>query len=266
MYLENKIHRLKSILQLYGRVAIAFSGGVDSSLLLKNALDVLGAGNVLVLFGRSELLKPREIESAKNWLANNGYPKGIEFEEFHIQPLLRKEFTDNPENRCYLCKLRIYTLFRERMEKYGFSLLVDGTNSDDLKGNRSGLRAIHELDVKMPLVEAGFDKMDVRHFSKQLGLASWNQASSSCLATRIPSGVEITTDLLQRIKYWEEEVEKMGFSGCRVRMEKERNDTLYVEIGSEDFELMLNSGIRMALRRFFHNSGIRKVYLDLEGR
>lgn len=266
MYLENKIDRLKSLLQLYGRVAIAFSGGVDSSFLLKCALDVLGAGNVLVLFGRSELLKPSEIERAENWLANNGYSKGIELETVHLQPLLWKEFVNNPENRCYLCKYRIYTLFRERMEKHGFPVLIDGTNIDDLKGNRAGLRAIHELGVKMPLIEAGFDKADVRSCSRQLGLTVWNQSSSSCLATRIPAGMQITTDLLQRIKGWEEGLEKLGFGGCRVRLEKERNDAVYVEIGAMDFDLMLNSSIRLALLRFFHNDGIRKVFLDLEGR
>ncbi len=266
MYLKNKTDRLKSLLQIYGRVAIAFSGGVDSSLLLKCALDSLGAGNVLVLFGRSELLKPDEIERAENWLANNGYSKGIELETLHLQPLLWKEFVKNPENRCYLCKHRIYTLFRERMEKRGVAILIDGTNIDDLKGNRAGLRAIHELGVKMPLVEAGFDKADVRSYSRQLGLAVWSQAASSCLATRIPIGVQITADLLQRIKCWEEGVEKLGFGGCRVRMDKEQNDAVYVEIGTMDFDILLNSSIRLALLRFFKNSGIRKVFLDLEGR
>jgi uncharacterized protein len=266
LHIESKAERLKSILQGYRRAAIAFSGGSDSSLLLKCALDTLGAGNVLILFGKSELLKPGEIERAESWLKNNGYSKGLELEILQLTPLAWKEFVKNTEDRCYHCKYRIYKLFRERMEKHGFSILIDGTNIDDLKSNRAGLRAIHELGVKMPLVEAGFDKSDVRGYSQQLGLASWNLPSSSCLATRIPSGVSITSDLLNRIKYWEEGVERFGLVGCRVRMEREREDTVFVEIGAMDFAALMNPSTHKALLRFFQHSGIRKVFLDLEGR
>ena len=266
MHIESKAERLKSILQGYGRVAIAFSGGSDSSLLLKCSLDTLGAGNVLVLFGRSELLKPSEIERAESWLTDNGYSKGIELEILQLTPLAWKEFVKNKADRCYLCKFRIYSFFRERMEKHGFSVLIDGTNIDDLKNNRAGLRAIHELGVKMPFVEAGFDKTDVRGYSQQLELSSWDQPSSSCLATRIPSGMTITSDLLNRIKYWEEGIERFGLVGCRVRMEKEREDTVYVEIGMMDFDTLLHPSTHKAVLRFFQNNGIRKVFLDLEGR
>lgn len=266
MRIENKAHRLKAIIQGYERVAIAFSGGVDSSLLLKCALDTLGAGNIVVLFGKSELLKPAEVERAENWLADNGYPNGIELERVLLRPLLWKEFVNNPEDRCYLCKLRVYTAFRERMEKRGISILMDGTNIDDLKGNRAGLRAIHELGVKMPLVEAGLDKMEVRKLSQQLGLAVWYQPSSSCLATRVPAGTKITGDLLQKIRIWEDGVERFGFVGCRVRLDSGREDTVYVEIGGGDFEALLNPAIRLAMLRFFQNSGVKKVFLDLEGR
>jgi len=266
LHIENKANRLKAIIQGYQRVAIAFSGGVDSSLLLKCALETLGAGNIVVLFGKSELLKVAEIERAENWLVDNGYPHGIELESVILQPLVWKEFVNNPEDRCYLCKLRIYTAFRERMDKLGFAVLMDGTNIDDLKGNRAGLRAIHELGVKMPLVEAGLDKRDVRELSRELGLAVWNQPSSSCLATRIPAGTRITTDLLQKIRAWEEGMEKIGFTGCRVRLDSSREGAVSVEIGGGDFEVLLNPVVRLAILRFFHNSGVKKVYLDLEGR
>lgn len=247
-------------------MAIAFSGGIDSSLLLKCALDTLGAGNVLVLFGKSELLKASEIERAEQWLKKHGYTKGIELESVSLQPLSWKEFVHNPEDRCYLCKLRIYTLFRERMDKRGFSILMDGTNIDDLKGNRAGLRAIHELGVKMPLMEVGFDKAEIRRYSQQLGLVDWSLPSSSCLATRIPTGTKITSQLLQKIKAWEEGVERFGFAGCRVRLDNNREDAVYVEIRGEDFEALLKPNIRLALLRFFQNNGFRKVFFDLEGR
>jgi uncharacterized protein len=253
-------------LRAYGRVAIAFSGGIDSSLLVKFALDTLGAGNVLLLFGRSELLKPGEIERAENWPANNGYPRGVELEIIDLQPLSWKEFVNNSEDRCYLCKLRIYTLFRQRMEKAGFSILLDGTNTDDLKGRRPGLRAIHELGVKIPLVEAGFGKIDTRECGRRLGLSNWEDPSSSCLATRVPSGMMITGERLRRIEYWENGLERFGFAGCRVRLGNDRDDVVYVEIGRSVFDLLLASGIRLSILRFFHKSGVAKVLLDLEGR
>ena len=203
MQLDTKIEHLKSILQACGQVALAFSGGVDSSLLLKCALGTLGVGNVLVLFARSELLKPEEIERAANWLVENGYPQGGQMEIVQLHPLGWKEFVGNGENRCYFCKRRIYSLFRERMEMRGFTCLIDGTNTDDFKGRRAGLRAIHELGVRMPLVEAGFDKANVRFLSQQLGLATWDRPSASCLATRIPTGMEITSQRLRRIEVFE---------------------------------------------------------------
>ena len=266
MHIEKKADRLAAILQGYKRVAIAFSGGADSSLLLRCALDSLGADNVLVLFGRSELLKPLEIERAESWLAKNGYLQGIELEIIHLQPLTWKEFVSNTSDRCYLCKYRIYTHFRERMEKRGFSTLIDGTNIDDFKSNRAGLRAIHELGVKMPLVDAGFDKAEVRSYSRQIGLATWNQPASSCLATRIPWGMKITRDRLQRITSWEEGLERFGLSGCRVRLERKREDMVYVEIRSTDYAILLNPSTHQSVLRFFQNNGVRKVFLDMEGR
>ena len=266
MHLKDKAERLTDILRSCQRVAIAFSGGADSSLLLKCALDTLGAGNVAVLFGRSELLKQNEIEQALSWPAAHGYPRGVEVEVVSVNPLTWKEFTNNREDRCYICKTRLYMLFKERMAQLGFSVLLDGTNIDDLKGKRAGLRAIHELGVRMPLVEAGFDKADVRQLSHELGLDTWDRPSSSCLATRIPPGVTITSDRLGCIEQWENGLEAIGFSGCRVRMDERRGDAVKVEIAEADFERLLQSGIRLACLRFFVNNGIRKIYLDLEGR
>ena len=266
MHLEEKADRLATILLACRQVAIAFSGGIDSSLLLKCALDRLGAGNVLVLFANSELLKTGERERALHWPAANGYPRGVELETVDLQPLLWKEFVANATDRCYFCKLRIYSLFRERMAKRGVSLLLDGTNIDDLKSGRPGLRAIHELGVRMPLVEAGFDKADVRSYSRRLGLADWNRPSSSCLATRIPAGLAITGERLEKVRHWEEGLEHFGFPGCRVRMDQTDETAVCVQIAENDFGHLADPGIRLSLLRFFHNSGVRRVLLDLAGR
>ena len=266
MHLEEKFRRLAAILLECKQLAIAFSGGIDSGLLLKCALDVLGAGNVLVLFARSELLRSDEIERAENWPAANGYPRGVELETVNIQPLGWKDFVANSADRCYFCKFRIYTLFRERMEKRGFLLLADGTNIDDLKSARPGLRAIHELGVRMPLVEAGLDKNEVRRLSRQMGLADWNRPSSSCLATRIPAGLQITGERLDRVRHWEEGLERFGFVGCRVRMDRHDPAAVSVQLADADFGQLKDPGIRLSLLRFFRSSGIRRVLVDLEGR
>lgn len=264
--LPEKAARLSTILQSYSRVALAFSGGVDSSVLLKCALTSLGAGNVLVLFGKSELLKPGEITRVENWLVDNGYSQGIDLETVIIHPLSWKEFVTNDAERCYFCKLRLYSLFQERMAKRGYSLLIDGTNTDDLKSKRAGLRAIHELGVKMPLVEAGLDKTDIRQLAKQLGLSQWDQPAASCLATRIPTGLLINPERLQQIAEWEGWLEQFGFFGCRVRLDKKLEDIAYLEVQSHDFEKLATPSNRLTLLRYFKNKGIKKVFLDLEGR
>ena len=266
MQIEDKVARLQAILHSYERVAIAFSGGIDSSLLLKYALTTLGAGNVLVLFGKSELVSTEESARAETWLADNGYPHGVEMEVVPLQPLSWKEFVCNGQDRCYFCKLRIYLLFQERMEKMGFSTLVDGTNIDDLKGKRAGLRAIHELGVKMPLVQAGLDKADIRSLGKHLGIKEWNKPSASCLATRIPQGLSITIERLKQIEAWERWLENFGYAGCRVRMDKEKTDIIYIEIPATHIEALAKQNNRLTLLHFFKKNGIRKVFLDLEGR
>jgi uncharacterized protein len=266
VHLQEKADRLAVILLECKQLAIAFSGGIDSALLLKCALDVLGAGNVLVLFARSQLLTSDEIARAEGWPAAHGYPHGVELETIIAQPLAWKEFVSNSESRCYFCKLRLYTRFKERMEKRGYSLLADGTNIDDLKSNRPGLRAIHELGVRMPLVEAGLDKTEVRRYSRQLGLADWNRPSSSCLATRIPEGLEITGERLDKIRHWEQGMEQFGFAGCRVRMDRHDEATVCVQLIESDFDQLNESGMRLSLLRFFQNNDIRRVLIDLKGR
>lgn len=266
MDLNDKARQLQSILRGYGRVAVAFSGGIDSSLVVKCALDALGPENVLILFGESELLKASEVKRALQWPAAHGYGQNVLVERVVLHPLGWKEFVANPEDRCYSCKSRIYSLFRERMERRGFSLLLDGTNTDDLQSSRPGLQALHELGVQTPLAAANLDKADVRSLSRQLGLAGWDAPSASCLATRISTGMKITDERLRRIELWENGLEHFGFSGCRVRLEDERGQTVRVAIRTADFETMLNPAIRLALLRFLQKNGVVKVLLDLEGR
>ncbi|WP_457574777.1 ATP-dependent sacrificial sulfur transferase LarE [Desulfolithobacter sp.] len=263
---EQKAARLCRLLREYGRVAVAFSGGVDSSLLLHVALEELGAGNVLLLHGRSVLQKKIDQERAASWLTRHGIPTGVEQAWLDIEPLSWKEFVANPEDRCYLCKLRLYRRFREQAEACGFYCLVDGTNADDLKERRPGLRAIHELGVRTPLVEVGLAKEEIRELSRTRGLDTADQPSSSCLATRIPHGTRITLERLRQIEKWERGLEDMGLAGCRVKMSANSLDQVKIELQSIDLERIFRPSFRLAVLRFFQKNNVEKIFVDLEGR
>lgn len=266
MYHREKTKKLHDLLLDFGRVAVAFSGGVDSSFLLKSALDVLGAGNVVILHARSCLQKAGEQERAETWLSRHGYSSYIEQVVLDLQPLSWKEFAGNTSERCYLCKLRMYKAFLEELEGRDIQYLLDGTNTDDLKDRRPGLRAIHELDVKTPLVACGLGKDDIRNLSRTLNLDTSDQPSASCLATRIPHGLEITVPRLQQIAAWEEGLARMGYEGCRVRMDYKSKKTVYLQLLQKDLDQLFKPAIRRAVFRYFKSLGVDQVYLDLKGR
>lgn len=263
---REKVTKLHGLLSDFGRVAVAFSGGADSSFLLKSALDVLGAGNVVIVHARSCLQKSHEQQRADTWLSRHGYSPDIEQLVIELQPLSWKEFVSNSEERCYLCKLRMYGIFLDELDKLNIHVLLDGTNIDDLKNCRPGLRAIHELGVHTPLVSCGLGKAEIRELSRELKLDTSEQPSSSCLATRIPHNLEITAQRLERIATWENGLAELGFNGCRVRMADKSEKIVYFQIVQHDLEQFFNSAIRHAVVRFFKNLGIERVYLDLEGR
>ncbi len=266
MHHQEKLAQLQSILTDAGRVGIAFSGGVDSSFLLKAALDVLGAGNVCLLHGYSCLQKEEEQARARSWLDRHGCSSEIEQLFIDLQPLAWKEFVKNPRERCYLCKRRMYSRFLELLDQRGIPFLLDGTNIDDLKDRRPGLRAIHELGVQTPLVEAGLGKDEIRHLSREAGLDTFDLPSSSCLATRIPHGLEITRKRLQQVAAWEEKLDRLGFHGCRARIGDISEKSVFLQFVHQDLERIFSPGLRQSVFRYFKNQAIEKVFIDLEGR
>ena len=262
---QGKKNRLHDLIKSYGRVGVAFSGGVDSSFLLKTSLEVLGVDNVLVLHAETGLACTGEEKLAKNWPERHSFV-GVDFLSVKFNPFAWKSFVDNSKERCYYCKLKLYEEFQRILAGYGICHLLDGTNSDDLKENRPGLKAVKELGVETPLVLAKLNKAEIRVLSRENGLDTWEQPSSSCLATRIPHGMAITRKRLAAVACFEAIMGKLGFYGCRVRLHPCKKNTVFVQLQKNDFERFARPGMRLEIVRYFRESGVNHIFLDLLGR
>ncbi len=254
--LKAKYQTLCDILSQYDKVAVAFSGGVDSSLLLKAATDVF-TGNILAFFAHSCLQKkevlPRVTERCRIL--------GATVKIIAVDPFLWPELVGNKKDRCYHCKKRIYAEFLNALPD-GY-ILIDGTNIDDLSQDRPGRKAIVEYGVKTPLVEADFTKNDVRMVSRQLGLSWWDLPSDSCLATRVDRGVPLAASLLQLVEASEAFLAEGGYVGCRVRVDGE---AAFVSLSQGDMVRFVEESYGDRLISFFRKYEISKVFLDLSER
>jgi pyridinium-3,5-biscarboxylic acid mononucleotide sulfurtransferase len=253
---------LQDILKSFVKVAVAFSGGVDSSLLLFTAGNILGKENVLALHGVSCLNNQKDTLQAQTfyeqYCSESSHYKLISF-----YPLTWKEVVVNTENRCYFCKKRMYTIFKEELEKWGGEVLLDGTNKDDLKDSRPGFRAIRELSVRTPLLDAGLNKSEIRILAREFGLSTHNLPSNSCLATRITTHTPLQEKTLSTISEAENFLAKRGFLGTRVRP---KGDSVYISVQNTDFERICLSSERIPIFHYFQSLGFQSVLLDLLGR
>lgn len=254
--LRHKYLALQEIIGRCGKVAVAFSGGVDSTLLTKAAFDVIGPA-LLVLFADSDLLAPTEAQGVEA-LARH---IGCRVTTITVYPLLDPEFVANPPTRCYLCKSAIYRKFLAVSREHGCAALLDGTNLDDLQADRPGLLALRELDVQTPLVAAGLGKREIRILSRELGLPTWDKPSASCLATRIPTHTPITRARLGVVGQGEEYLRGLGFAGCRLRLAGEGQAV--VQLAAGGIAHFLEAASLSLLHREFAALGIKKILLDL---
>ncbi len=236
------------------RVAIAFSGGVDSSYLLYAASNC--AADVTAYYVQAAFQPAFELKDAEKIAAVTGAKMRI----LTVDVLSDDTVTANPPNRCYYCKQKIFGTILKEAAADGYSVILDGTNASDDSADRPGMKALAELSVLSPLRTCGLTKGDVRALSRQAGLFTWKKPSYACLATRIPTSVTITKELLERTEKAEDYLHELGFSNFRVRL---LQDAAKLQIESGQFELLLRNRerIKSTLKQWYSD-----VVVDLEPR
>jgi uncharacterized protein len=255
--LAAKHARLREAIAGYGSALVCFSGGVDSTLLLKVAHDVLG-DRCLALTTVSVTMAASERRAAVE-LADR---IGARLEVVESHELERDGFAANPTDRCYHCKAELLEIARPRADARGLAEVLLGTNLDDLGDHRPGLRAADERGARHPLVDAGFTKPEVRALSRALGLPTWDKPQLACLSSRFPYGTEITPERLRRVDAFEDGLRALGFRQLRVRY---HGDVARLEIDVADMPRALAAGVREQIVTLGRAQGFTFVALDLAG-
>jgi uncharacterized protein len=257
MQIEKAWGRLRSLLGEMKLAVLAYSGGVDSSLLLRAAAEVLGP-NLIAVTAISETIPEDEIAHAKAFAVSIGVRHRI----ISSEELSHEEFVRNGIDRCYHCKRELFTKLKHIADAEGISFLLDGSNIDDLDDHRPGRRAAEEFSVRSPLIEAGLNKQDVRELARWLNLPMWDKPSLACISSRIPYGTRITVELLHTIKKAEDVVRSFGIRQVRVR---HHGDIARIEVRPEDFSKLIQDSFAKDLTTAFKKLGYRYITIDLEG-
>jgi len=254
--LQTKLAACQEHLRTLGRVVVAYSGGVDSTLLLALAVRALGSDSVLAAVGISPSLPDRELQAGRA-LAEG---LGAQLVEIPTAELDDPNYAANPERRCFYCKSELFTLLGELADERGFGVVVSGANADDTGDFRPGLDAGAQLGVVNPLMDAGLTKAEIRTISKAIGLATWDKPAMACLASRIPYGQGVSSEKLARIEQAEYVLKDLGFVQCRVR----DHDTIArIEVPADDIPRAAE--LRQTLVDKIKALGYTYVTLDLQG-
>lgn len=257
--LDEKRRALLEMLQGYGRVAVAFSAGVDSTVVAKAAQLACGERAIAVTATSSSLAEG-ELEQAEE-LARL---IGIRHRVIRTQEFADPNYVANPTNRCYFCKSELYTRLESLLPELDVDVIANGANLDDRGDYRPGMQAASEHSVRSPLIEAGFTKADVRAVAQEWELPIWDKPAAPCLASRIAYGVEVTTERTSRIDRAEQFLRnEFGLRELRVR--HEANDLARIEVPSHAISRLLEAGSRERITQHFHSLGFKYVSIDLDG-
>lgn len=254
---DSKLFKLKAILKEMGSVMVAFSGGVDSTFLLKVAADVLKC-NTAALTAVSPTYPLSELEDAKRL----AYEFSIKHLIVDSNELLIPNFAENTTKRCYYCKSELFEIALREAKKLGLNYVVDGCNTDDLNDFRPGREAAKEFGVRSPLIEAGLSKDEIRNISRLLGLATWDKPSFACLSSRFPYGTHITEERLSMVERCEMFLKEIGFRQFRVRY---HNEIARIEVSPDELKDLLDDKKRLAVIKRFREIGFTYITLDLQG-
>ncbi|MCW2277985.1 ATP-dependent sacrificial sulfur transferase LarE [Heliophilum fasciatum] len=255
MAFREKYQRLQRLLQTMGTVLIAYSGGVDSTFLLKVARDTLGDQAIGVL-GISGTVTPAQVDEARRLAAS----MDATFLTVTTDEFSREEFVSNPSDRCYHCKTALFERLWEIAREKNIPYILDGNNADDQGDYRPGMEAARHMHVRSPLLEAGLTKQEIRILSQELELPTWNRPSSPCLSSRLPYGIRITSERLNQIAQAEAYLKELGFAQVRARY---HNDIVRIEVDPQQMTALV--ALATEVVQFMKSIGFIYVTLDLAG-